>query len=1732
MSKTINLKVAEAIQDDVNKGIVRIDTSLMTQLGVRPGDIVEIEGSRKTVAIVDRSYPGDIGLNIIRMDGIIRRNGKTSIGEMVKLRKADVREAKKVVIAPAQKGIIVRASPRIFKHGLLGRAVVKGDIVSLGGTRTRRTTMSHSPFFEDVFNLLDEPGMLGFGFSDIKFIVADASPRTCVIITESTDIIFNPEAVELKDEKVLEVAYEDIGGLDEEIKKIREMVELPLKHPEVFEALGTEPPKGVLLHGPPGTGKTLLAKAVANETNANFLVINGPEIMSKYYGQSLPYEEKVLVDDGGGLKRIPIGDIVEKKMKVKVACFDKKGKVIYSPVVGWIKHKRNSKLLEIKTQTGRKIKVTQDHSLFTLTEEGIKSIAGSELEEGKSFIAVPKEIPSINEINQINLLELLKNSDFGVVVIAPEKIKKAIRVLGKEKAAEILGVSQKYISDIASKTIEENIASKSIEQNIEIRVSDFLNLMKKAGIKVKVEETIIGTKGKGTSAMLKLTPRLCHFFGWWLAKGSYTNKDEARLSVNASEADYVISLCTKLFNKVLVHRKNENSVDVYICAGIWGKIMKALGFVERAETKKVPSFVFSLNKEKLSKFLSGYISGNGSIKNTKINKKNPETQIEISTESLNLADDICYLLLRFGIVANVYYGKNRPQKRICFADKENLDKFLEIGFVDEGRNKVIKNYIYGQVSDRQVSGSRIRTALTYFGSDWRNCDSIGALQKQKQIPEQLQACIEGDIFWDKIIEIKECEHQPKYVYDISVEPCQNFISGFGGIFAHNSEENLRKKFEEAEKNAPSIIFIDEIDAIAPKREEMRGEVERRVVAQLLSIMDGLKSRGKVVVIAATNIPNILDPALRRPGRFDREIEIGVPGKKGRLDILKIHTRGMPLTKSVNLKEIADMTHGFVGADLSALCKEAAMIVLRRVLPEIQLKEADDEIPKETLEKLRIMQKDFKEALKIVRPSALREVLIESPNVKWEEIGGLDSVKQELIEAIEWPLKHPEAFAKLGVKPPKGILLYGAPGTGKTLLAKAVATESEANFILVKGPELLCVSADTKILTSHCGATEIKQFYENIIPISKVLEEKKDYEVRELSKPVYSFGIGKKGEIKKTRIKTVHKLMVKKAYKVKFTNNAELTGSENQPLMAYRDNSLEWVSLKNIKKGDYIAYPQNLGTFGKKVRLPLPNHKHIKLLKEDKNYYYVKTLSEKEITKLPKKLSSKLAEFLGWFVAKGNISEQAITIYEHEKENKKDIVNLMNQFVEKSGIRTYKGKTVAYSTPLVKYLEQVFEQPLIGKKSYNIPSIIAKASKEVIASFLRAAYKGYGTITKARIEYGSMSKSCAEGFTYLLTILGIKSKYLKRKDGMYLISISGKKEIERFKKLVSNEKSTYNLKEYNAQYSIPPVASLLRKIKKLVDLEQVDLKHAKKIKHDKEIQADAIKDSAFERVISKRIGLVELQQIMKVYERYYPNHVKETEEFKILQKIARGDFLWTTVSSKKKAKPQIMFDVETEDGSFIGGNIPLLLHNSKWVGESEKAVREVFKKARQVSPTVIFFDEIDSLTPRRSVGSLDSHASERVVNQLLTEIDGLVGLHDIVIIGATNRPDMLDTALLRPGRFDRIIMTPVPDKESRLQILKIHTEKMPLKDVDLKKIADKTEGYVGADLEGVCREAAIFALREDIKAGKVTEKHFEKALEKVRPSVTKDIAEAYEKLQNTFRSARGKQMQEEKPSYLG
>jgi len=733
----VELKVGELTQrEEFGRGIVRLDSGTMQKIGIREGDVIEIERSRKTSAIAVRAYPSDAGLNIMRMDGLVRKNAGAGVGDNIKVRKAEVKEAKKVTLAPAQEGIVIQVSPNLIKQNIYYRPLTKGDIIVPSPVVKEKDNMGMPSIFQEWGIDIED----FFSFTptgDTRFVVTNTDPAGVVRITDMTELEILPrlpKGFELDQRAVPSVTYEDMGGIHDAIEKVREMIELPLRHPELFTRLGIEPPKGILLHGPPGCGKTLLARAVANESGANFYSIAGPEIMSMWYGKS--------------------------------------------------------------------------------------------------------------------------------------------------------------------------------------------------------------------------------------------------------------------------------------------------------------------------------------------------------------------------------------------------------------------------------------------------------------------------------------------------------------------EENLRKIFEDAEKNAPSIIFLDEIDSIAPKREEVHGEVERRVVSQLLTLMDGLKARGKVIVIAATNVPNLLDPALRRPGRFDREIEIGIPDMKGRKEILQIHMRHMPLAKDVDLDKIAEITYGYTGADISALTKEAAMHALRRLLPKIKWRE-EETLPSDILEKLNVTKEDFDYAMRIVEPSAMREVLIEVPNVPWSGIGGLEEVKQALKEAVEWPLTMPDSFDRMGISPPRGVLLYGPPGCGKTLLAKAVATESKANFISIKGPELM----------------------------------------------------------------------------------------------------------------------------------------------------------------------------------------------------------------------------------------------------------------------------------------------------------------------------------------------------------------------------------------------------------------------------------------------------------------------------------------SKWVGESEKMVRELFRRAKQVAPTIIFFDEIDALVPRRGLG-YGEHVTEKIVSQMLTELSGLEELHDIVVLAATNRPDMLDPAVLRPGRFDRQILVPSPDEKARLKILEIKTKDMPLKGVNIKTLVRKTENFSGADLEALCREAAMHALRENKKAKEVTMKHFDMVLKEMSPSLSKPVLDFY------------------------
>ncbi|MBY5814480.1 CDC48 family AAA ATPase [Rhizobium leguminosarum] len=734
VSDDLTLQVANTRPQDAGTGIARLSAAAMNKIGVSEGELIELVGKRHTAAVAVRPYPEDEGLNIIRLDGLQRVNAGATSGDHIEVRKAEARPAARIVLAPAQKNLVLQGSGDALQRVFLRQPMVAGDVVSTSVQQRSR-----------------DPRMLqAYGLQEIRLVVVSTHPRGVVQVNEQTVVELRPQYEEPKEARRADVTYDDIGGLGSSVEQVREMVELPLRHPELFQRLGIDPPKGVLLYGPPGTGKTLLARAVANETEANFFHIAGPEIMGSKYGES--------------------------------------------------------------------------------------------------------------------------------------------------------------------------------------------------------------------------------------------------------------------------------------------------------------------------------------------------------------------------------------------------------------------------------------------------------------------------------------------------------------------EERLRQVFQEASQNAPSIIFIDEIDSIAPKREQVTGEVERRIVAQLLTLMDGLEPRQNIVVIGATNRRDAIDEALRRPGRFDREIVIGVPDQNGRREVLAIHTRGMPLTEDADLDEIARTTYGFVGADLGALVREAAMDALRRVLPDINLKEG---IPPEVLEKLIVSHDDFMSAMKRIQPSALREIMIQAPNVRWEDVGGLDDAQMKLREGVELPLRAPQSFKRMGIRPAKGFLLFGPPGTGKTLLAKAVAREAEANFVATKSSDLL----------------------------------------------------------------------------------------------------------------------------------------------------------------------------------------------------------------------------------------------------------------------------------------------------------------------------------------------------------------------------------------------------------------------------------------------------------------------------------------SKWYGESEQQVSRLFERARQVAPTVIFIDEIDSLAPARGGGLGEPAVTERVVNTLLAEMDGLEDMQGVVVMAATNRPNLLDPALLRPGRFDELVYVPVPDTKARLKILGIHTKKMPLAaDVDLDDLAARTERFTGADLEDLTRRAGLIALRQSIDAEIVTSANFAKALEEVRPSVTPEVEREYEEMLRTLRQENPQRMQ--------
>ncbi|MEK6938801.1 MAG: CDC48 family AAA ATPase, partial [Nanoarchaeota archaeon] len=873
--REIKLKVMEAVQDDVNKGIVKVDSSFMRQLSVNPGDVVEIKGERTTAAVVDRAYPGDIGLNIIRMDGNTRRNAKTSIGEIVYVKKAEVKPAKKVVIAPANKGIVVNAPPLFFKQGLLGKALVKGDLVALRKARRTFRVVGQPGRVDDLFSMLENQ-FPGFGFGDLKFFVVDTLPKKeTVVITEETEIEINPNAQEVVEEEEagsLGINYEDIGGLHEEIRKIQEMVELPLKHPEIFEKLGIEAPKGLLLHGPPGTGKTLLAKAVASETNSHFILINGPEIMGKFYGQS------------------------EENLRKKFEEAEQNApSIIFFDEIDAIAVKRE----ETRGDVERRV-VAQLLGLM----DGMKS-------RGKVIVIAATNMPNL--------------------------IDPALRRPGRFDREVEIGVPSK-------------------EGRLEILKIHTRNM--------PLEGSLYG------DIVAKYIPLI-------------TEQKSKSLEQDIKDKEQEIELCNDKINKTRVEIHN-NSEEI-------------ISFKHKIEAKK---------KEVLDK------------------KQQLKVFIEDSNKSINEK------MLKLEEIVN------RQKEEVNLIEEQIKKIRREIEELENSKNNGDQSFF-----------SKIVELIKGKNTEIQKLDAEIKLKKDKAL--SLRKDHEQELEQEK----KRIAYDKKSIdYQISTRESE-IINTQEGLESIESQITLKEK--QIEEHQKKIIFVEELilknKQEIPKLQKLSQEIsENKSKLTLLAeeIISEISRLDLVNESLSLNDPRRLVNENKNSELYEQLREINL------LDLIAQKAKQDRDSINRDLEQVAKVTHGFVGADLNALAKETAMIVLRKVLPDLKGEKDDQPLSKETLEKMIIKLKDFQEALKTVRPSAMREVFVEKPDVSWNDVGGLEEVKQKIKEAVEWPLKNPEMFKRMGIRPPRGILLYGPPGTGKTMLAKAVAKESEANFILVNGPSLL------------------------------------------------------------------------------------------------------------------------------------------------------------------------------------------------------------------------------------------------------------------------------------------------------------------------------------------------------------------------------------------------------------------------------------------------------------------------------------------------------------------------------------------------------------------------------------------------------------------------------------------------------------------------------------------------------
>ncbi|MFH1222088.1 MAG: AAA family ATPase [Candidatus Micrarchaeota archaeon] len=844
----------------------------------------------------------------------------------------------------------------------------------------------------------------------------------------------------------------DLGGYEDVKEELRDAIIMPLEKKDIAHAYGMKPPSGVLLFGPPGTGKTMIMRALAAELKYEFVEVKCSQILSQWYGESLPYDEKILIERDGRTELLEIGKVVENRIAGKVLSFNERGTTVFSKIRKYIKHKCSSKILEIKTRTGRRIRVTDYHSLFTFNGSAIKSVPTSQLIPGVSYIAIPNRVPlPSHAIDEIDVLAELGENDHGLFVRnAAGVVRKAEKKLGEKRLLEILGVSRHYLNGV-------------LRENVGIRAKNLFRLMKAAAIDYGKENLVFSGKRK-LPVILKIDEKLATFLGLWVADGCYNRKDTVRLSCSIDELEKVSSLCSSLFGPVTVYKKGKAGVDLYIGSRALYVIMnKVLGLEQGSHKKQLPSLAFNLSERNLRAILRGYFSGDGSV----YPNANGVPTVEAGTVSKNLADQVLYLLLCFGIVARVYDKKEwngSITKRICFTGHHYLNSFSRIGFMHENKNQLIAKYV-GNVawcrSEQIPLVGRLKETVALRMPKMSSCGTIGKDILMDISDDDEFEQLKNNIYLDRVEEITVVEDQ-QWVYDIAVDPCQNFVAGFGGIFAHNSEKNIAEAFDNARKHAPTILFFDEIDSIGKKRDASgTDEVTPRVLSTLLQEMDGaVKSKSHVIVIGTTNVPNQLDPALLRPGRFDKIIYMHLPDAPARKDIFMKITKNLPLADDVDFSMLAKKTDRFSGADIKNVVNESKRIAAKSA------EKKGSVVP--------ITMADFLAVLRLVKPSTGFEQLEvyekfrmdfersvigvakpeeEKKELTWSQVAGMEDVKKALLETIQLPLLHEEMMKKFSVKPSKGILLFGPPGTGKTLLVRAAANELNVSFQTLSGADL-------------------------------------------------------------------------------------------------------------------------------------------------------------------------------------------------------------------------------------------------------------------------------------------------------------------------------------------------------------------------------------------------------------------------------------------------------------------------------------------------------------------------------------------------------------------------------------------------------------------------------------------------------------------------------------------------------